>query len=480
MSMKQEPLSPWEPDADAPEAVVFDRFARSAGASLRSEAPESGLTTIVREGNRKKVQRLATEVGVIAALIVSGIALFEHFTTSGRDVNIAPVDTIPSPTVAAPIVSADDATIDRWIANYTGSPIGRAAGDPVKFGIMMPSLPYSQDLSAAANYLNEHVGGAAGRPIELNICTASLSECADQFAADPAVVAVLENQWMGESIGAALAGRKPLHTTHSSNGTTGVAYYPTYFETVNAMAVQAEKVTAPGDHVLVIDAADERGDSTTGTVFVTPDVTSILANRDVTIVHASREEAITDTIRNAGSIDASAIVLALPPVDEFQIHPFARTACDDLATALDALSLRPAVIASGCEAHEGWYKVDVGLNETAPDLQSGALAITTAMPGLGNVKGSPQNRQNREVGALLAVIRLVNQVGGPAQATPAALDRAMHEFTGPLPLGAGVLNCAPTGKVAERVQPGSCVRFVDVHQFVNDRWIDQPPIDLAE
>src|SRR4029078_7689667 len=103
-----------------------------------------------------------------------------------------------------------------------------------------------------------------------------------------------------------------------------------------------------------------------------------------------------------------------------------------------------------------------------------------AMPGLGNVKGSPQNRQNREVGALLAVIRLVNQVGGPAQATPAALDRAMHEFTGPLPLGAGVLNCAATGKVAERVQPGSCARFVDVHQFVNDRWIDQPPIDLAE
>jgi hypothetical protein len=101
------------------------------------------------------------------------------------------------------------------------------------------------------------------------------------------------------------------------------------------------------------------------------------------------------------------------------------------------------------------------------------------MPGLGDVPGTPAIRTPREVGALLAVIRVINQLGGPAKATPESLDKAMREFTGPVPLGAGPLDCTPTGKVAERVQPGSCVRFVDVHQFVHDQWIDQAPIDLG-
>jgi hypothetical protein len=123
--------------------------------------------------------------------------------------------------------------------------------------------------------------------------------------------------------------------------------------------------------------------------------------------------------------------------------------------------------------------LDAGFNATSPSLQSGALPITTAMPGWSGVKGSPASRSVREVGALLAVIRLINHLGGPAAANPTALNQAMREFTGPLPVGAGPLNCSPTGRVAQRVQPGSCVRFVDVHQFVHDTWIDLAPIDLG-
>ncbi len=141
--------------------------------------------------------------------------------------------------------------------------------------------------------------------------------------------------------------------------------------------------------------------------------------------------------------------------------------------------MKSAVIVDGCDPHEGWYQLDMGYNTTSPDLQSGALPITLKMPGLGYAEGSASERGIREVGAFLAVIRMVNQLGGPAQATPAALDQAMRDFTGPLPLGAGPLDCSPTGAVAERVQPGSCVRFVDVHQFVHDTWIDLAPIDLG-
>ena len=76
-------------------------------------------------------------------------------------------------------------------------------------------------------YLNEQAGGVGGRPIELDICIEELTACADRFTADPALVAVLENRWSDDSIGAALAGRKPLHTTYSGDGTSGVGYYPT-------------------------------------------------------------------------------------------------------------------------------------------------------------------------------------------------------------------------------------------------------------
>ena len=86
-----------------------------------------------------------------------------------------------------------------------------------------------------------------------------------------------------------------------------------------------------------------------------------------------------------------------------------------------------------------------------------------------------------KVGALLAVIRIINDLGGPAQADPAALDRAMrevHRSTATCSRSARLH--ADRGKVAGNgVSPGSCVRFVDVYQFVNGSWIDQEPIDLG-
>ena len=485
MSMKQEPRSEWEPDPDAEMVgLQFDRFARRAGASLRSEAPKNAMTAIVRQGNRQKNRRLATEIGVVAAVILSGVAVFTRSDGSRHSVNLGPDETIATPTsqvsVAAPILSANDPRINQWFLDYTGNPVGAAAGDPVKFGVVMPSLVYEFALDSAAKYLNAQDGGVGGRPIVLDICKQTLTECADRFAADPALVAVLENQWGGNSIGDALAGRKPLHTTYAGSGTTGVGYYPTYIETVTAMALQAERHTAAGATVLVIDAVDKPGvRSGVPNGFVTPDVSSSLDHRNVIVVHASWSKSLVDTIRDAGGTDAAAIVLATPPLDALAVHPLGRLVCDELADALSDLGIHPAVIVSSCERHEGWYKLDVGYNETSPGLQSGALPITVKMPALGAVESAPVARGNREIGALLAVIRLINQLGGPSQANPTALDRAMREFTGPLPLGSGLLDCTPTGKVADRVQPGSCVRFVDVHQFVGGSWVDLPPVDLG-
>ena len=486
--MKQQPRSEWAPEPDEPEVLdvevtVFDSFARSAGASLRSEAPEHGMTAVARRGNRQKATRVAAEVGVVVVLIISGIALFTDSDRSRRNVTLRPVDTVGTPrpsSVPEPVLSADDPLISQWFLDYTGNPAGPTSGDPVKFGVVMPALIYEYDLEEAATYLNEQAGGVGGRPIVLDPCTQSMTECADRFAADPSIVAVLENRWSGDSLGAALAGRKPLHTTYSGSGTPGVGYYPTYRETVTAMALQAKKVTTVGSRVLVIDADDQANlGSGLPNNYVIPDLTSSLEGRVVSTVQATRAKSLADTIRDADATSATAIILAKPPLDELQVHPFGRLVCDELAIALDELAIQPAVIVDGCDAHDGWYKVDMGYNETSPTLESGALPIATKMPGYGVVETAPAAHAIREVGALLAVIRLINQVGGPTFATPAALDRAMRDFTGPLPLGAGRLDCSPTGKVAERVQPGSCVRFVDAHQFVHGAWIDLAPIDLS-
>jgi hypothetical protein len=478
MTTKEQPHGKWEHDLDGQEMILFDTFARGAGASLRSEAPADGMTAVVRRGNRRRTRRIALEIGVVGALMVGGIVVFAHADGPQPSINhtpLSPIGTVP------PKVSANDPRIDQWFLDYTGSPVGRASGQPVKFGIVMPSLTYGFDLNTAATYLNEHVGGVGGRPIVLDVCAQPAAECADRFAADPAIVAVLENEWTGDSIGPALAGRKPLHTSYSGAGTPGVGYYPTFRETVIAMAEQAEKLTAPGARILIVDAAEDQQHvgASSPNAFVTPDVSLSLANRDVTIVRASNTQRLADSIRVAGATGVKAIILATPPLGEMTVSPMGAFVCDDLSNALVELNMKPAVIVDGCDGHEGWYKLDVGFNETSPDLQSGVLPITTRMPGVDTLKGPPAVRGIREVGALLAVIRLINQLGGPAQATTAALDQAMREFTGPLPLGQGPLDCSPSGKVAQRVQPGSCVRFVDVHQFVHGAWTNLPPVDLG-
>jgi hypothetical protein len=478
MSTDQTPCSEREPDPDGPAASVFDRFARSAGAALRSEAPEDGMRSVVRQGTRQRTRRLAIEVGVVVAFVLGGVAVLTHSDDNQPSVNNPPV---PTTKTTVSTVSADDPRINQWFLDYTGNPGGPVSGEPVKFGIVMPSVLYRHALDAAATYLNEHAGGAGGRPIVLDVCSLTPTECAEQFASDPAIVAVLENEWSNDSLGPALAGRKPLHTTYSGSGTTGVGYYPTYRETITAMALQAEKLTTPGAQVLVIDAAIDQKDigDELWRSFVAPDLSASLAKRNVTVIKPLPSEHLVDTIRAAGATHPDAIILASPPLADARVDPFGRALCGDLSDAVDELGIRPMVIVVECSPHEGWYMLDVGFNQTSPSLQSGALPITAKMPGMGDTKNPPGARSFREVGALLAVIRLINQVGGPAEATPAALATAMRDFTGPLPLGAGLLDCSPTGRVAQRVQPGSCVRFVDVHQFVNDTWIDLEPIDLG-
>ena len=96
----------------------------------------------------------------------------------------------------------------------------------------------------------------------------------------------------------------------------------------------------------------------------------------------------------------------------------------------------------------------------------------------GGSRGITRQSTVRDVGALLALIRIVNQVGGPTRSTPEVLSAAMKAFAGPLPVAAGALDCGSARPTTRVRTPGSCVAFVDVHQFVAGVWIDRPAIDL--
>ena len=97
------------------------------------------------------------------------------------------------------------------------------------------------------------------------------------------------------------------------------------------MAVQAARLTAPGGHVIVIDAALDQKDLANGTAasdgqtpsvaFALPDVASALATRHDTRVRALETEALVDTIRNATAADAPAIALAPPPITRPHVAP---------------------------------------------------------------------------------------------------------------------------------------------------------------
>jgi branched-chain amino acid transport system substrate-binding protein len=83
------------------------------------------------------------------------------------------------------------------IAQYTGVPAGKAGGSPIKIGFVNAD---SQELTTATDEavraVNEQLGGVKGRPIQLVKCVVTKTEeaqqCAQQFVADPAMVAVLQ------------------------------------------------------------------------------------------------------------------------------------------------------------------------------------------------------------------------------------------------------------------------------------------------
>lgn len=139
------------------------------------------------------LRRSITLPAVIALSASLGIAACGNAGTDGGDLG-GPKPTATGSTTLTP---ASLATFTQ----YTGSTAGRATQAPVRLGFINTetgpgSFPeYTAAMTDAVRLLNEHLGGIKGRPVELEAChpqdAAQAEQCAQKFAADPSIMAVL-------------------------------------------------------------------------------------------------------------------------------------------------------------------------------------------------------------------------------------------------------------------------------------------------
>src|SRR5262249_7553179 len=161
---------------------------------------------------------------------------------------------------------------------------------------------------------------------------------------------------------AALAGRRPLHTSIAPAGTSGVAYYPMLAESLTAMALQAADLTTAGGDVLVIDGrATAAGEPLASAIRGLLPGRAVSAGRGVPLRTPTVRYGLVDAIRQSGMTAPDVVLLVAREDDEDRLHPLGRNLCDALPDALDELAITPTVITSICTTtRDGWYRIGAG------------------------------------------------------------------------------------------------------------------------
>jgi len=135
----------------------------------------------------------------VAGLALVAITLASALSACGKGSNTGgTVNPVPSNSSGVPLSRESLKTISQ----YTGVQPGKATGTPIRVGFVntesgAAASPESTTvMEEAVRTVNEQLGGVRGHPIELRKCipadAAQTVRCAQDFAADPATVAVLQ------------------------------------------------------------------------------------------------------------------------------------------------------------------------------------------------------------------------------------------------------------------------------------------------
>ncbi len=431
-------------------------------------------------------------VGTVVVLGAGGLAISRRGDDSGERAGQPPApsstlatdsadptastSTLPttSPTTTGPpastvststpsLTTKGDPTAATWVLDFTGSSPGTASGDPVRIGVYGAMIG-SDARQPLVDYLNAEVGGIDGRPIELLTCTDTPEVCSETFAADPSVIAVLDDT---DQLNLILRDRKPLIYSDLSASATrqfGVIPTTTGTEQLSASLMFLARETTPGDSIAFVSAL-------VSDALVTF-AESMLPERTVIPVLPTSEP-LGDTLSAAGALNATAYF-----VIDLGVGTCAQMA--ELAPTLPADSITTTL---GCGAVEGWYTLAYGYNLSEPEPEKGILHLVRQANAYGSGWNTDLEYRTliqavRAMEPIVLISRLVNELGGIENAGPAALMDALVNYHGPISVINGEPDCTLGALGQTQRVVGGCARFVDVQQYVDGRWVYRDPIDM--
>ncbi len=406
----------------------------------------------------------------------------------------APPTTVP-PTTAPPPTTLAPADQARTVVQaFTGSAPGRA--DPANGSVAIGwvnqegAAPSFSDatlgFAAAVEYLNRELSGLGGRVIELRTCAiqreADGARCAQQMRDDPAVSVVVTGAVTAGNAGLldGLRDVKPVVvanplTTADYLATDAVAYTPGAPGVISGLARYAAEGLpgGPPAKVAVLFPYGLAGEAAyqllAKPVFDRFGIVSV----PVPVLENAPLAEFAPLLTAAGAADATAFLPILSArgcvgLDQ-ALRDLASTA-SVLATESclgTAMTSHLAAIGGGGALPEGWYVGGSGYRfglegstEQQAFLEVAIQYLTINRLPLVDLTGYAAT----SFGALLAVVRLANSLGGAA-GDPAAMREATRSFTGPMWAVVGPLDCG-----FDPFYPSLCGTQMGIQRYVGGVW----------
>jgi branched-chain amino acid transport system substrate-binding protein len=386
----------------------------------------------------------------------------------------ASISTGPKPLSAAAVAT---------MSQYTGVKPGPATGTPVKIGFVnthtgSAAFPdYTVAATEAVRTVNESLGGVKGRPIEFKTChpegAAQMQQCAQDFAADPAVMAVLHASTdtgvagfqgvltskipvLGALPGGLTDAQAP-NTFYLGSGQLGALGVVTYAKTY----ARARSVA-----VLSVD----------GYAFADAVVASLKATFEANGMTMTVAKFRPDSADLSQPLTAS----GAPTADVFIPAVAAPAHCVTVNNALQQLGVKTPVVAfAGCLNSEvrkvlgdyprwNYLSFNVSTDATATDDLTAwqARAFNEWFAPLAD-RGVPSNNGVLMLQLVLTATKILTAVPGD-NLTPAAVGTQMKRFTGPVFLGVPRLTF---GAIPGMPSVGALSSRVYVY-LGNDTWRD--------
>lgn len=354
--------------------------------------------------------------------------------------------------------SGDAAPVGDSLANTDSIPEETGPADdsldPVVIGMVnmdegTPSYPLvSSGVDAAAEYINAKLGGIQGRPVEVRHCNvgidqASNQECAQEFANDDDISAVINGYVFSSSFGLPIleaAGVPVLLQTPLT---------PADFEAPNGFAYQGGNAgggagTATyaanfldAEEIVIFGADDDALRAAVAQIEALPATEGV----DISVTHISNSAAdVTADVQASNAADADAILALVNAPQCLQIGQTVRDLGIETPIVSTTVCAVPATLEETPEVLEGWNIIGSGLPPMLPDGVSAELDFFREVyPQYGSEDDLGSFHALGGFGAMLALWDIGNAV--PDSLTRADWTEGMGSFDGPYFGGVSEVSC---------------------------------------